>query len=55
MLAGVVAGPALTENWCNDKRPIDFFDVKADIHDKYLDTLLFIVLVVTVELKRFPE
>jgi len=31
MLSGVVSGPAHSENWCNDKRPIDFFDVKANL------------------------
>lgn len=31
MLSGVVAGQAEEENWCNTKRPFDFFDVKADL------------------------
>jgi phenylalanyl-tRNA synthetase beta chain len=31
MLSGVVAGNVSEENWCNEKRAIDFFDVKADL------------------------
>lgn len=31
MLSGVISGRAESENWCNEKRPYDFFDVKADL------------------------
>jgi phenylalanyl-tRNA synthetase beta chain len=31
MLSGVVAGNVAEENWCNEKRATDFFDVKADL------------------------
>ena len=33
MIAGVVSGPVHTENWCNDNRAVDFFDVKADLEN----------------------
>jgi phenylalanyl-tRNA synthetase beta chain len=36
MLSGVVSGNVNVENWCNESRPLDFFDVKAD-----LESLLF--------------
>jgi len=36
MLSGLVVGNSADENWCNEKRPVDFFDVKAD-----LESLLF--------------
>lgn len=38
MLAGLVVGNSASENWCNEKRAVDFFDVKAD-----LETLLYSV------------
>jgi len=31
MLSGVVVGNSADENWCNEKRAVDFFDVKADL------------------------
>ena len=31
MLSGVIAGKVAPENWCNEKRPFDFFDIKADL------------------------
>ncbi|KZZ62627.1 phenylalanine--tRNA ligase subunit beta [Oleiphilus sp. HI0125] len=36
MLSGVVVGNVAEENWCNEKRVVDFYDVKAD-----LEALLF--------------
>lgn len=36
MLSGVVVGNSAEENWCNEKRPVDFYDVKSD-----LESLLF--------------
>jgi phenylalanyl-tRNA synthetase beta chain len=30
-VAGVCYGPHLTENWHNDKRDVDFYDVKSDV------------------------
>lgn len=36
MLAGVVYGRVENENWCNDKRALDFFDVKADLESLLL-------------------
>ncbi|KZY30033.1 MULTISPECIES: phenylalanine--tRNA ligase subunit beta [unclassified Oleiphilus] len=36
MISGVVSGTVQNENWCNESRAIDFFDVKAD-----LENLLF--------------
>lgn len=38
MLSGLVVGNSASENWCNEKRAVDFFDVKAD-----LETLLYSV------------
>ena len=31
MLSGVVVGNSAEENWCNEKRPVDFYDVKSDL------------------------
>lgn len=31
MLAGLISGSAEPENWCNNKRQFDFFDIKADV------------------------
>jgi phenylalanyl-tRNA synthetase beta chain len=31
MLAGLAAGPVDKESWANETRPIDFYDVKADL------------------------
>lgn len=36
MLAGVLSGNAENENWNNQKRAIDFFDVKADLESLLL-------------------
>ena len=30
-IAGLIAGPALPEQWGAEKRDVDFFDVKADV------------------------
>ncbi|MDX1456025.1 MAG: phenylalanine--tRNA ligase subunit beta [Marinobacter sp.] len=46
MLAGVVAGPQVPENWANGRRDADFFDVKGELES------LFQVLGVTVEFGR---
>lgn len=43
MLAGVVAGPQVPENWANGRRDADFFDVKGELES------LFQLLGVTVE------
>ncbi|WP_166252259.1 phenylalanine--tRNA ligase subunit beta [Marinobacter salicampi] len=43
MLAGVVAGPHLPENWANGRRDADFFDVKGELES------LFSLLGITVE------
>ncbi len=31
MLAGLIVGPAESENWTQAKRPVDFYDVKGDV------------------------
>ncbi len=31
VLAGAVTGAMYPDSWCEDKRPVDFFDVKADL------------------------
>jgi phenylalanyl-tRNA synthetase beta chain len=36
MLSGVVSGAVNTENWTNESKPVDFYDVKGD-----LERLLF--------------
>lgn len=36
MLSGVVVGNVAEENWCNEKRTVDFFDVKADLESLLL-------------------
>ncbi|WP_303901095.1 phenylalanine--tRNA ligase subunit beta [Thiohalomonas denitrificans] len=35
MLAGVVAGSALPEQWGSPNRPVDFFDVKGDVEELF--------------------
>ncbi|XOV77897.1 MAG: phenylalanine--tRNA ligase subunit beta [Aestuariibacter sp.] len=31
MLAGIITGERFEERWCNEKRKVDFFDVKGDV------------------------
>ena len=33
MIAGLVSGHVHNENWCNEKRELDFFDIKADLEN----------------------
>jgi len=31
MLAGLITGPATSENWVNESRNVDFYDAKGDL------------------------